>query len=497
MRETFLDVLVGARPRHPGVDRRHGARGRRRGRDRGHRGRPRRSYADALIDLLFARALGDEEIENYVNLVRKRDKCQELARVVGSDHSSAREIRQSLKEFCDIPKGELFISPEEAEGIRVSLLSYWVSSQLPFVGIAKRWVTIRDIDAILDHTLGHLAYPGRLGGKAAGMIVAQKILLPLLEHRDPDFERHIAVPDTWYLSSGIFSDFIDRNGFYFFHTLQVPGAGRDRRASTRASADLFVKADFPRRRRWRSSARLIGGGGRAPDHRALVQLPRGQLRPGLLGEVPERVPRQPGRAWRSGWPRSCAGVKTVLASMYGPDPILYRRDHGLLDYNERMAMIVQKVVGRRFGDWFLPFASGVMFSYNSYAWSPKIRKGDGLVRLVFGLGTRAVDRVGGDYPRMIPLSHPGLRPEATPEQVARYSQHMVDAIDLRRGDSAHGGFRHPGGRDRAPRPVRRGLRARRRGACGAPLSRLQELPPDRLVPDLREPDRAHARSCRW
>ena len=110
------------------------------------------------------------------------------------------------------------LSPEEAEGIRVSLLSYWLSSQLPFVGIAKRWVTIRDLDAILDHTLGHLAYPGRLGGKAAGMIVAQRILLPLLEHRDPDFERHIAVPDTWYLSSGLFSDFVDRNGFHFFHS---------------------------------------------------------------------------------------------------------------------------------------------------------------------------------------------------------------------------------------------------------------------------------------
>ena len=124
----------------------------------------RHELSDALIDLLFARHLGDEEIENYVNLVRKRDKCGDLARVVGSDHSSAHDIRQALKDFCDIPKGELFISADEAEGIRVSLLSYWISSQLPFVGIAKRWVTIRDIDEILDHTIGHLAYPGRLGG---------------------------------------------------------------------------------------------------------------------------------------------------------------------------------------------------------------------------------------------------------------------------------------------------------------------------------------------
>ncbi len=175
-----------------------------------------------------------------------------------------------------------------------------------------------------------------------------------------------------------------------------------------------------------------------------------------------------------------AGVKTVLASMYGPDPILYRRDHGLLDYNERMAMIVQKVVGRRFGDWFLPFASGVMFSNNSYAWSPKIRKQDGLVRLVFGLGTRAVDRVGGDYPRSIPLSHPGLRPEVTADQVARYSQHMVDAIDLRRGCLRTVDFPtlavetgHPDLFD--------AVSVKDEGSLRAPLSRLQELPSDQLV----------------
>jgi hypothetical protein len=127
------------------------------------------------------------------------------------------------------------------------------------------------------------------------------------------------------------------------------------------------------------------------------------------------------------------GVKTVLASLYGPDPIIYRRDHDLLDYDERMAMIVQKVVGRRFGDYLFPFAAGVMYSVNAFAWNPKLRKEEGLVRLVFGLGTRAVESVGGDYPRMVPLSHPLLRPEATPGQVVKYSQKMVDLINLRTG----------------------------------------------------------------
>lgn len=127
------------------------------------------------------------------------------------------------------------------------------------------------------------------------------------------------------------------------------------------------------------------------------------------------------------------GLKKVFASTFGPDPILYRRDHGLLDYDERMAMMVQKVVGRRFGDYFFPLVGGVMFSKNVHTWNPKIKKEEGLVRLVFGLGTRAVDRVGSDYPRMIPLSHPLLRPEVTGDQIRKYSQRQVDVLNLKKG----------------------------------------------------------------
>jgi len=56
-----------------------------------------------------------------------------------------------------------------------------------------------------------------------------------------------------------------------------------------------------------------------------------------------------------------------------------------------------------------------------------------LGRLVFGLGTRAVDRVGSDYPRMVPLSHPLLRPEVTASQIKKYSQKMVDVLNLKKG----------------------------------------------------------------
>jgi len=433
-------------------------------------------YTDSIIDLLFASVLSPEEVENRVNLVRKRDRCQELGRVVAGEHASAEAIWRALREFCDIPKGELYISREEAEGIRVALLSHYISSQLPFIGIAKNHVTIRDIDTVLGHTIGHVTYPGRLGGKTAGMIVAQKILLPILSQRDADFEKYIAVPDTWYISSGVMSDFIDRNHFYGFHTHKY----RDRDAideEFKLVGGLFDKAAFPPDvvEDFRTLIRQIG------EHPIIVRSSSyledsfGLAFSGKYQSI--FLPNQGSEDQRLS--AFISGVKTVLASMYGPDPIIYRRDHGLLDYNERMAMIVQKVVGRRFGDWLFPLAAGVMYSSNAWVWNPRIRKSDGLVRLVFGLGTRAVDRVGGDYPRMIPLSHPALRPEVTPEQISKYSQKMVDAINLRTGEFTTIDFRTLAEESRHP-DLFLAASLMEDGEMRAPLFRTQDLPPASL-----------------
>jgi hypothetical protein len=475
MRSTFLDVLVErgviARESFAGIVERYMAAD----------GVPvtdasRAEYSDSIIDLLFASILTPEEVENRVNLVRKRDRCQELGRVVSGEHASAEAIWRALREFCDIPKGELYISREEAEGIRVALLSHYISSQLPFIGIAKNHVTIRDIDTVLGHTIGHVTYPGKLGGKAAGMIVAQKILLPILSERDADFEKYISVPDTWYVSSGVMSDFIDRNHFYGFHTHKY----RDRDAideEFKLVGGMFEKAAFPPDvvEEFRTLIRQIGEDPIIVRSSSYLEDSFGLAFSGKYQSI--FLPNQGSEDQRlSAFIR---GVKTVLASMYGPDPIIYRRDHGLLDYNERMAMIVQKVVGRRFGDWLFPLAAGVLYSSNAWVWNPRIRKADGLVRLVFGLGTRAVDRVGGDYPRMIPLSHPALRPEVTPEQISKYSQKMVDAINLRTGEFTTIDFRTLAEESRHP-DLFLAASLMEDGEMRAPLFRTQDLPPSSL-----------------
>ena len=90
---------------------------------------------------------------------------------------------------------------------------------------------------------------------------------------------------------------------------------------------------------------------------------------------------------------------------------------GLLHRSEEMGILIQEVVGTRAGKYFLPAFSGVAFSHNLLRWSPRIKREDGLLRMVMGLGTRAVDRVKDDYPILVSLGQPQLTINQTPEDV--------------------------------------------------------------------------------
>jgi hypothetical protein len=123
-------------------------------------------------------------------------------------------------------------------------------------------------------------------------------------------------------------------------------------------------------------------------------------------------------------------IRRIYASSLNPDALQYRRNNQLLDYDERMAILLQRATGEQHGRYFFPSISGVAFSQNPFRWHPKIRREDGFLRIVWGIGTRAVDRVDRDYPRLVALSHPQLRPETTAKAIRQYSQWYVDVIDL-------------------------------------------------------------------
>jgi len=122
-----------------------------------------REYRGAIIDLYFANSFSKAEIENYINLARKQDRFKNLNRVINKEGATSRKIKQALKEFCEIPMGGLHISPNEAEGARVALINHFISNQLPFIGIAKNYITIRDIEELVDNIYWSRRRPGKVG----------------------------------------------------------------------------------------------------------------------------------------------------------------------------------------------------------------------------------------------------------------------------------------------------------------------------------------------
>jgi hypothetical protein len=123
-------------------------------------------------------------------------------------------------------------------------------------------------------------------------------------------------------------------------------------------------------------------------------------------------------------------IAEVYASLFNPDAIQYRAERGLLDYYEEMGILIQRVVGRRIGRYFFPVFAGVAFGNNEFNWSPRVKREDGVLRLVAGLGTRAVDRLGNDYPVLVSPGQPGIRVNIMPEEIVHYSQKSIDVINM-------------------------------------------------------------------
>ncbi|MDH3721532.1 MAG: PEP/pyruvate-binding domain-containing protein, partial [Desulfobacteraceae bacterium] len=325
-----------------------------------------REYIGVLIDLYFASFFKETEIENHIHLARKQDRFKNLNRVINKEGATSKKIKQALKEFCEIPMGDLYISPNEAEGVRVALINHFISNQLPFIGIGKRYITIRDVEELVDNIYWSHRRPGKIGGKAAGMFLAYKILVPKLTSGDPEIDKYVRIPESYYFSSGIFSDFLDYNNLDQFHSQKYKSREQIEEEYKNISA-LFRQSSFPPDtvENFREFLEKIGEHPLILRSSSFLEDNFGYAFSGKYdsffvanqGDIQTRLNEF---IW---------GLKQVHMSTFGPGPILYRRNHNLLDFDEKMSVLVQKVVGRRFGNYFFPLAAGVGFSYSSYTWT--------------------------------------------------------------------------------------------------------------------------------
>ncbi|MGF1506604.1 MAG: PEP/pyruvate-binding domain-containing protein [Anaerolineae bacterium] len=307
--------------------------------------------------------------------------------------------------------------------IIVVIIRAMISEQLSFVRVAREYFSVKDLNWIRHHRIGR----GKIGGKAAGMLLAYSILQREGARQGVDLADRIGIPESWYLGSDVYYDFHSMNGLFKYMN-QKYKPHEQMVADYPAIRDVYLQSVLPG---YVIDALndLLEEVGPAPLIVRSSSLLEDNFDTSFAGKYDSFFLPNQGTPEENLNDLARAIIK-VYASVVRPEALIYRERMNLTDYDERMAILIQRVVGQQHGRYFFPTMAGVAFSHNPHVWSPRIRREDGLLRLVTGLGTRAVDRVGSDYPRMVALSHPTLRPERSSRMVRRYSQHYLDAIDL-------------------------------------------------------------------
>jgi len=392
----------------------------------GRRTRPR--YAPLMTDRLFeiaARALGDDEIMGLVQRWMQQDRATFFSKIIDNPRSSLNEIADALRRFSVVMAGGVDLAPSTRRSFRVSLARRILTEQVEFVKVAKEYLRIGDFVALLDDLIVPPGSYGRLGGKSAGLLLAAKVL-----ERTQSEERPVGtirVPRTWYIPSNGLLDFVVHNDLEdvieqkFKEVAQI-------RAEYPNIVQLFKNSTFPPDS-VRGISLLLDEAGEVPLIVRSSSLLEDRLGTAFSGKYKSLfVANQGDKATRLD--ALLDAIAEVYASTFSPDPIEYRRERGLLEFYEEMGILIQEVVGVRAGRYFLPSFAGVAFSNNEFRWSPRIRRKDGLLRMVPGLGTRAVDRVPDDYPILIAPGQPNLRVNVALDEVIRYSPSKLDVINL-------------------------------------------------------------------
>ena len=384
-----------------------------------------------------SRYLHGDEIITRVQKWVQADKASQFLKVLDNPRSTLVEVRDALRRFHQIAPDGVGLPESTLKTVRVALSQRVLTEQLEFVQSAKDEVSVGFFRELMDRIVTAEESHGKLGGKAAGMLLAHRVLLNRGARAAGDGNvtsdaaagplADVRIPRTWYVASDAVLDFIAYNDLEDLLHQKYKSIDEVRRDYPNIIR-LFKNSTFP--------PGLVQGLAAVLDEFEGVPL---IIRSSSLLE--DRVGTAFSGKYKSlflpnqGSKRECLAalldaVAEVYASMFGPDPIQYRRERGVLEFDEQMGVLIQEVVGRRAGKWFFPAFAGVAFSRNEFRWSPRIRREDGLVRLVPGLGTRAVDRTGDDYPVLLVPGKPELRANVAVDEVVRYSPRLMDVVNL-------------------------------------------------------------------
>ncbi len=377
---------------------------------------------DSLTDFYFSYSFPQEVLQEVIDeiLAERGITTPELSEF-NPDFSPQDVAIDKASTIENLPVEKREPLEPRLQDTKVVLIRKLISDQLAYINIAKKWFKISDLKKIRNRKIGR----GKIGGKAAGMLLAARILAEIAPE---EIKVHIRTPDSYYLGSSVMYDLMENSGLMKWAD-QKYKSEEQIRAEHAILEKEFSEATFPDEIAEQLED-LIEKAGNQPLIVRSSSLLEDNFGHSFAGKYESYFCPNQGTA-EENFAYLTSAIARVYASALRAEPIIYRRQIGLIDYDERIAILIQFVEGEKVGDYFLPHGAGVAFSRNLYRWSSDIRREDGFLRLVWGLGTRAVNQTGNDYPRLVALSRPLLRPADNIKSIQRYSQQYVDVIDLK------------------------------------------------------------------
>jgi CheY-like chemotaxis protein len=233
---------------------------------------------------------------------------------------------------------------------------------------------------------------GSVGGKARGIaFIASQLRLEA--HRDTELAKNIVkIPQTVVISSSGFDDFVRLNNLK-----------TDDKLTDTEIEELFLEADMPD---WllHDLRGFLGKITYPLSIRSSSLLEDAQFRP-YAGLYQTYMLDNSSSDFEIRFEQLLRAVKLVYASTWFDGPRSFSRSIGQTR-EDSMAVIIQQVVGSRYGNWFYPAMSGVAQSYNYYPVAPMTAE-DGIAHLAIGFGKTVVEgekslRFSPVYPRHLP-----------------------------------------------------------------------------------------------
>lgn len=374
---------------------------------------------------IAAKYFSGDELLNHIQKWIHEEKSHFLVKALANLNTPLSEISDAIRRYYHMnPVKEVIASPV-TKGIRVSLIRRFLTDQLQFINIAKEFSEVSDFYELMQNMIFPAESHGKVGGKSAGLFLARKVI----EKISPTNEllSTVKTPKTWYITSDATYNFIYYNNLEDIIEQKYKDIDEIRQEYPHI-IQAFKNSHF--------SPEITNGLSRALDDfgRNPIIVRSSSLLEDRMGSAFAGKYKSLFLANQGSKPERLEAlmdaIAEVYASIFGPDPIGYRIERGLLDFHEEMGIMIQEVVGKKLGKYFFPAFAGVAFSVNEFRWSPRIKRDDGLIRMVPGLGTRAVDRVADDYPILIAPGQPNLRVNLSFDEIVNYSPKNIDVINL-------------------------------------------------------------------